>query len=51
MIVINTLDDTFIRENADATKDVLYSVYGEKIGLKAYKTVNQAPVGASFRKH
>lgn len=51
MIVIYTQDETFIRVNADAAKDVLCSIYGEKLGLEAYKAVNRAPVGASYRKH
>ena len=46
MIVIYTQDETFIRENADAAKDVLCSVYGEKLGLEAYKVVNRAQPGA-----
>lgn len=51
MIVIYTQDETYIRENADAAKGILCSVYGEKLGLEAYNTVNRAPVGASYRKH
>lgn len=51
MIVIYTQDETFIRENADAAKDVLCSVYGEKFGLEAYNAVNHARPGASYRKN
>lgn len=51
MIVIYTQDETFIRENADAAKKILYSVYGEKLGLEAYNAVNRARPGASYRKH
>lgn len=51
MIIIYTQDETFIRENADAAKDVLCSVYGEKLGLEAYKAINYAHPGATYRKH
>lgn len=37
MIVIYTQDATYIKENADAAKDILCSVYGEKLGKEAYK--------------
>ncbi len=51
MIVIYTQDATYIRENADAAKDVLCSVYEEKLGKEAYNAVNQARVGATYRKN
>ncbi len=51
MIVIYTQNATYIRGNADAAKDILCSVYGEKLGKEAYNAVNRAPVGASYRKN
>ena len=51
MIVIYTQDTTYIRENADAAKEILCSVYGEKLGKEAYNAVNRARVGASYRKN
>lgn len=51
MIVIYTQDKTFIRKDADAAKDVLMSVYGEKLGADAYSAVKDAQEGASYRKN
>ena len=51
MIVIYTQDKTFIRKHADAAKDVLTSVYGEKLGAEAYSAVKDAREGTSYRKN
>lgn len=51
MVVIYTQDETIIRDNADAAKADLISVYGDKLGVEAYKAVDKAPNGASFRKN
>ncbi len=51
MIVIYTQDATYIRDDADAAKSVLVSVYGEKLGGEAYVAVKDAQVGASYRKY
>ena len=51
MIVIYTQDETFIRDDADAAKNVLLSVYGEKLGEEAYATVKNGSNGASYRKN
>lgn len=51
MIVIYTQDETFIRTDADAAKDVLTSVYGEKLGAEAYSVVKDAREGTSYRKN
>lgn len=51
VIVIYTQDETIIRDSADAAKADLISVYGDKLGAEAYKAVNKAPNGASFRKN
>ncbi len=42
MIIIYTQDETYIRNDADSAKSVLYSVYGEKLGAEAYAAVKDA---------
>ena len=51
MIVIFTQDETFIRENADAAKNILETLYGEKLGREAYRSVYKAPAGTAYRKN
>ena len=51
MIIIYTQDKTYIRNDADAAKDVLNEVYGEKLGKEAYSTVKDARAGMSYRKN
>ncbi len=51
MIVIYSQDKTIIRKNAEDAKGKLLELYGEKLGMEAYKAVNRAPVGASYRKY
>lgn len=51
MIVIYTQDETVIRNDADAAKKTLVSVYGEKLGAEAYAAVKNAREGASYRKN
>ena len=51
MIVIYTQDNTIIRENADAAKGDLVSLYGEKLGAEAYAAVKDGRVGSTYRKH
>lgn len=51
MVVIYTQNETIIRDSADAAKADLISVYGDKLGIEAYKAVDKAPSGASFRKN
>lgn len=51
MIVVYTQEGTYIRNDADAAKDVLVSVYGEKLGTEAYTAVKDAQPGASYRRH
>ena len=51
MIVIYTQDNTIIRENADAARGDLISLYGEKIGAEAYAAVRNGRVGATYRKY
>lgn len=51
MIVIYDQDKTYLRTSADAAKDILLSVYGDKLGTEAYKAVDRAPVGTSYRKN
>ena len=49
MIVIYTQDRTLIHENADAAKQDIINVYGDKLGMSAYKTVKYGPIGTAFR--
>ena len=51
MIIVYTQDETYIRDNADAAKSVLLSVYGEKLGEEAYATVKKGRNGTSYRKN
>lgn len=51
MIVIYTQAETYIRNDADAAKEILTSVYGEKLGEEAYVVVKDARVGTSYRKY
>ena len=51
MVVIYTQDETFIRNDADAAKQILTSVYGEKLGKEAYAAVKNAREGTSYRKN
>ena len=51
MIVIFTQDNTIIRENADAARGDLISLYGEKLGEEAYSIVKNGRVGAAYRKY
>ena len=51
MIVIYTQDNTIIRENADAARGELISLYGEKLGAEAYAAVRNGRNGAAYRKY
>ena len=51
MVVIYTQDKTIIHENADAAKQDIVSLYGDKLGMEAYKAVKVGPAGAAFRRH
>ena len=51
MIIIFTQDATYIKEDADAAKEVLCSVYGDKLGKEAYNAVNGARIGTLYRKN
>lgn len=51
MITIYTQDETIIKNNADAAKDDLIKIYGEKLGAEAYKAVRKGRVGAAYRKY
>ena len=48
MIVIYTQDETYIRDDADAAKSILITVYGEKLGAEAYTAVKDAREGTSY---
>ena len=51
MIVIYTQDNTIIRENADAAREDLISLYGEMLGAEAYEAVKKGRIGATYRKY
>ena len=51
MVVIYTQEETFIRRDADAAKDILAEVYGSKLGAEAYAAVKDGRIGASYRKN
>lgn len=51
MIAIYTQDQTFIKNNADAAKDTLISVYGQKLGTEAYETMKNGREGIAYRKN
>ena len=51
MIVIYTQENTIIRENADAARGDLISLYGEKLGAEAYAAVRNGRNGATYRKY
>ena len=49
MVIIYTQDQTYIRKDAEAAREALALAYGAKLGEEAYKAINKAPVGASYR--
>lgn len=51
MIVIYTQDNTIIRDNADAAREDLISLYGEKLGTEAYAAVKNGRIGVAYRKY
>ena len=51
MIVIYTQDETFIRDDADAAKSILLSIYGEKLGNEAYAAMKDARDGMTYRRN
>ena len=51
MIVIYTQDNTIIRDNADAAREDLISLYVEKLGAEAYAAVKNGRIGSSYRKY
>jgi hypothetical protein len=51
MIVIYTQDETFIKDDANAAKSILLSVYGKKLGNEAYVVVKDARDGMTYRRN
>lgn len=51
MIVVYTQDATYIRSDAEAAKDILFSVYGAALGNEAYIKIKNAREGTIYRKH
>lgn len=50
MIIIYTMEATYIKSDADAAVNTLKTVYGEKLGLEAYNAVKSAPEGTRYQK-
>lgn len=51
MVVIYTMDSTYIRNDIDDAKSIISSLYGEKLGREAYDVLKNAPVNTIFQKH
>ena len=51
MIIIYTQDDTIIRNDADAARGDLTSLYGEKLGTEAYAAVKNGRSGTAYLKY
>ena len=51
MIVIYSQDKTFIRNDAEDAKSVLFSLYGEKLGREVYNVMKNGRIGTSYRKN
>ena len=51
MIVIYTQDNTIIKSDANAAREDLISLYGEKLGAEAYAAVKNGRIGAAYRKY
>lgn len=51
MIVIYTQDETYIRNDADAAREDLVNLYGEKLGAEAYAAVKSGRNGSTYRKY
>ncbi len=51
MIVIYTLDNTIIREDAEVAERDLINLYGEILGAEAYAVVKSGRAGAAYRKY
>lgn len=51
MIVIYTQDNTIIRKDADAVREDLISLYGEKLGMEAYVALKNGRIGSAYRKY
>ena len=51
MVVIYTLDNTIIRKDADAARENLIDIYGDKLGAEAYIAVKGGTIGTSYRQY
>ncbi len=51
MIVVYTQDATFIKKDPDVARDMIISIYGEKLGSEAYMALKNARPGTSWRKN
>lgn len=51
MIVIYTQENTYIKKDAESSRDILITIYGKKFGEEAYSVIKDAVEGASYRKN
>lgn len=51
MIVIYTQEFTAVKSNAEEAKDMIFSLYGDKLGNEAYETIKSEIKGMSYRKN
>ena len=51
MVVVYTQEETIIKESADAVKNDLIRLYGEKLGIEAYAAVKNGRNGTTYRKY
>lgn len=51
MLVVYTQERTVIVEEGDESRNQLKGIYGDKLGGEAYRVLNKAPVGSSYRKN
>lgn len=50
MVVIYDQEKTYMRKNIELAKNLLVSVYGEKLGKEAYDSLSNGRIGSSYRK-
>ncbi len=51
MVVIYTQDQTYVFNTSEEAKDLIISLYGEKVGKQAYQTIKNSRPGSVFRKY
>lgn len=51
MVVIYSQEFTAIKNNAKEAKEMILSLYGDKLGNEAYETIKSEIKGVSYRKN